>query len=238
MMKRIMTKFWSITSKVIKWYMKTNKCGMPNGFCLTMGLYILIGMLVYHFEFLSEMMLVKMVMMLICIMILILCFFTEDKWVRKFSRNKYKTPIELLKSFSNGSYVYGVLFWLFTGEIWLYGILSLLVKWLIPITEFTIINVMTFTFLWFTYHLYMNNELGSEENKQAIIKLKLQLFAAVASTVSALLLVFDLGKAFKIMVTMLALIFTWLRYIIEAEIQSTKLGKKLEKGNKTIGRIL
>lgn len=76
---------------------------------------------------------------------------------------------------------------------------------------------MGFTFLWFTYHLYMNNELGNLENRQSVIKLKLQLFTAIASTFSALLLLFDSWKEFKIMVTMLALVFTWLRYIIDAE---------------------
>lgn len=67
----------------------------------------------------------------------------------------------------------------------------------------------------------MNNELGSVKNKYSIIelKLKLKLFAAIASSFTAMLLFFESWKEFKIMVTMLALVFTWLRYIIDAEKQ-------------------
>lgn len=218
-MKKIMIRFWDLVIRFIKWYRKRNVLDMPNGICWTIGIYIVIAILIYFFEFLPKEILTKIVMALFLMMMLIANFLLEDKWVRRFTKDKYKTPIELLKNFSNGSYLYGVIFWFFTGEILIYSMIYTLLGIEVPFKEFTIINVMGFTFLWFTYHLYMNNELGSEEQKQSVIKLKLQLFAAIASTFSALLLLFDSWEMFKVMITMLALVFTWLRYIIDAEIE-------------------
>ena len=63
----------------------------------------------------------------------------------------------------------------------------------------------------------MNDRLGSEEQKQKVIKLKLQLFAAVASSISALFVMVEMWKELKILVTLLALVYTWLRYFIEAD---------------------
>lgn len=217
-MKNIIIKFWQFVMKLKKWYMKGNKVGLPNGPCWIMGIIILIVILLCYFEFLQGKLLIWIAITSFVVMALIALFFSEDKWIRRFTKGKFATPIEVLKNFSNCSYfLYGVFFWIFTCGLWLYSLLCILLEIIIPITEFTIVNVMGFTFLWFIYHLYMNNELGSVENRQSVIKLKLQLFTAIASTLSTLFLLFDAWEEFKIMVTMLALVFTWLRYIIDAE---------------------
>lgn len=192
------------------------------------GAFMLIATLLYYFDFLPEKLLASIAIGSFIAMIIIVIFFIEDKWIRRFTKEKFATPIEVLKNFSNCSYLYGVLFWTFTGEVWLYSLICILLEIIIPIIEFTIINIMGFTFLWFTYHLYMNNELGNAENRQAVIKLKLQLFTAIASTFSALLLLLDSWKEFKIMVTMLALVFTWLRYIIDVESHNRSLAVNSE----------
>ncbi len=218
-MKKIMTRFWNVIIKFTRWYRKREILDMPNGPFWTFIIYMMIAFFVYYFKFLPGEILARIAVVLMISMFLIVAFMAKDKWVKRFTKDKFETPIELLKNFSNGSYLYGLVFWISTGELLLYCIIYILFTIQVPLFEFTIINVMGFTFLWFTYHLYMNNELGSEKNKHSTIKLKLQFFAAIASSFSALLLLFDSWKEFKIMVSMLALVFTWLRYIIDAEKQ-------------------
>ena len=218
-MKKIMTRFWDAIIRFTRWYRKREILDMPNGPFWTFIIYILIAVLVYYLKFLPGEILARIAVALMISMFLIVAFMAKDKWVKRFTKDKFETPMELLKNFSNVSYLYGVVFWISTGELLLYCIIYILFTLQVPLFEFTIINVMGFTFLWFTYHLYMNNELGSVKNKYSIIELKLKLFAAIASSFSAMLLFFESWKELKIMVTMLALVFTWLRYIIDAEKQ-------------------
>lgn len=211
--------FWKYTISFTKWYMKKSVLGMPQGVLWTMGICLGVGILITCFDFLASKILAKFVIVLIYIMLLFASLFASDKWIRRFTNDKFKSPIESLKNFSNGSYLYGLLFWIGTGQIIVFAIIYILIEVEISYTVYTIINIMGFTFLWFTYHIYINGEMGSEEFKLSVIKLKLQLFAAIASSVSVFFLIFDAWKELKIMVTCIALVFTWLRYIIDAEMQ-------------------
>ena len=71
----------------------------------------------------------------------------------------------------------------------------------------------------FLYHIYANDKLGEESEKFRAIKFKLQLYGAIAATISALFIVNSLFYL-KIFTSMLAISYTWLSYIIHYESES------------------
>ena len=75
-------------------------------------------------------------------------------------------------------------------------------------------------------------------DKYSVIKLRLQLYGAIASITSAVLLVVNNYQILKIMVTMLALIYTWLNYIIQSEIRKSCIQDIKEKYVGNVGKII
>ena len=75
-------------------------------------------------------------------------------------------------------------------------------------------------------------------DKYSVIKLSLQLYGAIASITSAILLVVNNYQILKIMVTMLALIYTWLNYIIQSEIRKSCIQDIKEKYVGNVGKII
>lgn len=75
-------------------------------------------------------------------------------------------------------------------------------------------------------------------DKYSVIKLRLQLYGAIASITSAILLVVNNYQILKIMVTMLALIYTWLNYIIQSEIRKSCIQDIKEKYVGNVGKII
>lgn len=75
-------------------------------------------------------------------------------------------------------------------------------------------------------------------DKYSVIKLRLQLYGAIASITSAILLVVNNYQILKIMVTMLALIYTWLNYIIQSEIWKSCIQDIKEKYVGNVGKII
>lgn len=75
-------------------------------------------------------------------------------------------------------------------------------------------------------------------DKYSVIKLRLQLYGAIASITSAILLVVNNYQILKIMVTMLALIYTSLNYIIQSEIRKSCIQDIKEKYVGNVGKII
>lgn len=215
-MRNVMIRFWKIVIKVINWYFSRNKLGMEKGPCWTIAIFLLIALLANEFDFIAEDFLSRIAMGLVVSLLFFGYTFAEDKWLKKFTK-RYASPVEIMKEFSNGAYLFGIVYWSVTGELLIRTSLYAVFNIRIGFATFNIVSTVLFTFLWFTYHIYVNDRLGSEEHKRGVIKLKLQLFAAVASSISALLVVVEMWKELKILVTLLALVYTWLRYFIDAE---------------------
>ena len=63
----------------------------------------------------------------------------------------------------------------------------------------------------------MNIEIGNAKEKYKVIKLRLQLYGAIVSTFSTVFLIIEAYLIFKIMISMLAITYTWLNYLIEKD---------------------
>lgn len=215
-MRKVMVKFWKIVIRFINWYFSKIFWGAAKGPLLTFVIFLIIAVLAKEFDFIAEDFLSRIAMELIVSLLFVCYTFAEDKWLKKFTK-RYASPVEIMREFSNGAYLFGIVYWFITGELLIRTSLDAVFNIRIGFATFNIVSTVLFTFLWFTYHIYVNDRLGSEEHKRGIIKLKLQLFAAVASSISALFVVVEMWKELKILVTLLALVYTWLRYLIDAE---------------------
>lgn len=215
-MRKVMVRFWKIVIKFINWYFSKIFWGAAKGPLLTFVIFLVVAVLAYEFNLAPEGFLSSMALALVVFLICFAWLFGEYKWLKKLTK-KYESPVEIMREFSNGAYLFGIVFWFFTGELLIRTSLDVLFNIRIGFVTFYIVSAVLFTFLWFTYHIYVNDRLGSEEHKRSVIKLKLQLFAAVASSISALFVMVEMWKELRILVTLLAVVYTWLRYLIDAD---------------------
>lgn len=215
-MRKVMVKFWKIVIRFINWYFSKIFGVVAKGPLWTFVIFLVVAVLAYEFNLAPEEFLISMAFALVVFLICFAWLFGEYKWLKKLTK-RYESSVEIMKDFSNGSYLYGIVFWFITGELLIRTSLYAVFNIRIGFATFNIVSTVLFTFLWFTYHIYVNDRLGSEEHKRSVIKLKLQLFAAVASSISALFVMVEMWKELRILVTLLAVVYTWLRYLIEAD---------------------
>ena len=220
-MKKVMTFFWRVFGSFFKWYMKRNRYDIANGAFYTMSAFMILALINYYLDIIPNALIIKPLYTLFVIMILVMLFERESKTVKVLTKNAWTRPKELLKNFTNVSYIYGMVYWVVHVEIFIYMLILVLFDIRIPLIPYVIGNVMCYSFFWFTYHLYMNDSLGCIEEKCATIKLKLQLYGAIASSISIIFLFVDFYH-FKIMISMLIVVYTWINYIIEYEVQNNK----------------
>lgn len=161
------------------------------------------------------------------IMGLFMLLFSFDVELNRISQKiarEYNTTGELLKSFTHFSYIFGLVF--YTTEI--FAILGLiiisisilisgkliygeLISWWLPKLLLSLLFV--FTFLYFLYHIYFR--LSDREIEE--VQQRIQLYTAIGTTVSFLMMVFGENQIFKIFLVGTLLEFTWLQYIITKE---------------------
>lgn len=214
-----MRKIWIYIIKTWNWLLKKNKLGIANVASMAFVLLIIFGSLMncfYEYTFLARS-LAKVAVAGVIIIIFMGLFESDDKIVKFLSRSKYSTPKELLKRFSHKSYIFGLLYWTICVSCFLYGIILVFIEIKIDNNIFFIVNGMIYTFLWFTYHIYVNSEIDSVNERNRVIKLRLQLYGAIMSSLSAVFLIIEAYSIFKTMISMLAITYTWLNYLIEKD---------------------
>ncbi len=136
------------------------------------------------------------------------------------------TPREVFKSMTHFSFIYGLFF--FSVQILiLIECIALLMfntflgaNFLVNFRNSWLFIVFLFSFMYFCYHIYINpNNFSLEEIQQRI-----DFYAAIGSTIGFVMLIVPEILDFKIFFSELAVVFTWLKHLINAE----KIEKKRE----------
>lgn len=161
---------------------------------------------------------------LIIVMIGNFIFDPSRKVISKVTKNTCSTPRELLKKFGHISYGYGLFFFsmetCYLVEMFIFLTTNMINNepYIVNIINLWICCMFVYTFLYFTYHIYF----ASSKKKIEIIKQTLQLYAALGTTISFLMLLFGESRGFKIFVTGTMLEYTWLQYFITKELNTVQ----------------
>lgn len=126
------------------------------------------------------------------------------------------TPRALVKEYSHISYFYGLLFFTFETSflvgIIIYSIESIIfgkIEWM-DYTIIWIIMIFIYTFLYFSYHLY----LGMSKDRINIVEQRIKLYTAMGSTISFVMFLWGENHIFKVFIVGTLLEFTWFQYLI------------------------
>ncbi len=140
---------------------------------------------------------------------------SDTKLVHFISKGKYDRPRQLLKHMTHLSYVYGVII-----SIDIMSIICLVVfaiefifgqKMLrLNIEVMFCIIFFAFSFFYFIFHLYVN----PENLEISFIKQRLQLYTALGTTVSFILLIINVDGGVKKFITGILLDYLWINYFI------------------------
>lgn len=163
---------------------------------------------------------VSLVVILMFSILLFFDFDTEDKKIKKLTKNKYRTPRELMKQLSHGSYVYGLI--VFIKEPVLF--LTVIIWYIASALEITNISIKIFEEIWiaslfvfsFFYFGYHMSNLNEKKTIQMVDQM-LQLYIAIGTTISFIMLVLGENYYIKVIIGGLLLQYTWLEYYIGRE---------------------
>lgn len=146
----------------------------------------------------------------------------EYKSIKKITKEKYKTPREIMRNLSHFSYLYGLV--LFSLEL---CVLIEAVNILIMIMIFNKISFISLEILWiivmfiytlfyFVYHIYQH------KNGMDVIESRIKLYIAIGMSISFIMLLVGENHLFKIFISGTTLEFTWLQYFISTEQKKIK----------------
>lgn len=153
-----------------------------------------------------------------CIIIVIMyigyIMFDESK-ILKFIYKKYKKPYEILNEFTHTSYLYGLTIFSFMTWFCMLGIIVYGSGMSIKISYNIMVNLLLcimsiFTIMWFVYHLIYNSNITIK-----IIKVRLNLYMAIATTLSTIIIWPLFQESLKSVITCLGVSYVWLSYLIE-----------------------
>lgn len=161
------------------------------------------------------------------IVVSILLLFTlerEYKHIKFITKGKSNTARQILKEFSHLSFIYCLFLFSLIVSCWVFFLrLIICIAFSIEFaanlfSDFLITFVIIafcFSFLYFCYHIYYNPSSTYFDT----IKLRIQQYAAILSSVTFILWCFGLDSYFKLFLSGLALVFSWLQYILSVETQ-------------------
>lgn len=224
-MKKTVVKIMQTFNKIYNWLKQKDRLGNQHSATILMVAFFASGIIIY---FCNNPKVIKIIcysfMILLFGMISIFRFDVSDKIISKITRDKCSTPREILKNMSHISYVYG-LFWFSLESCLFIEIFLVLFTGLVfdetrvgGVTELWIISMFIYTFFYFAYHIYFANS----KDKIEKVKQRLQLYAAVGTTVSFIMLLFGESRELKIFVVGTMLEYTWLQYFITKELNEAK----------------
>lgn len=146
-------------------------------------------------------------------------FEVEKKSIKKITKGRCQDIRHLFGEMSHFSFVYGiVVFSLDTiifvmGIIYGFGEILGMNVYKVNLFDVLIIIILMFTFLYFSFHIYINpqNYLLND------IQQRIQFYGACGTTLSFLMLLIGEDRYFKILLSGVLLLFAWLQYLITKE---------------------
>lgn len=220
-MKNIMIKLIKGFNKLSYWLRQKDHFDIPRAVLIDVAVFILAVGACYFAE--NED--ITRTVVFFCFvafycMLPIWLFDAEDKAVRRISKGFCNTPRELMRKMSHGSYFYGLFFFSLEICTWLtmiIGSIGVMISGTFVIIDIYIswiIAMFAYTFLYFSYHIYFTNS----EKTIEMVKQRIQLYAALGTTISFFMLVVGENRMLKIFVMGTMLEYTWLQYLITEQV--------------------
>lgn len=228
-MKQIITFIFHTYSSIIRFLKRKQFLEMQNSALIIIGTLLVVAILYHFFPLLGTMLVVGFIAVFYS-MVALFSPERDAKFIKLITKNTCNTPLELFNQFTHTAFLYGLIvfaeaitFWVFYIYISIcIGVGSHFYENLITYSPIVfVISGFCFSFLFFCYHIYYN-PLCIDLNT---IKLRIQLYAAFLSTITFLLWCFGFDSQFKLFLTGLALVFSWLQYIISLESQWAKVNQ-------------
>lgn len=202
----------------INWIMGESFWGMKRGGTIIFALMFLGGLIVENVNYDIIRKIVAGVIACVILIILYIGYLMFQKIkLPKFIIHEAETPYELLKTFTNGAYFYGIIIFSYITSIMIYGVLFYLGIAFLgqPVNPNNIINFIfitsaIFTVMWFMYHILYNDQISIQE-----IKVRLNFYIAFFTTISTIIVWPFFQNALKPLITWLGISFVWLLYITE-----------------------
>ena len=125
-------------------------------------------------------------------MISMVRFDVPDKYISKLTKDECSTPRELFRKLSHISYAYGLFMFSLEScvfvEIFIFLIAEMMgvEPMLVDIKVLWICCMFVYTFFYFAYHIFF----ADSKEKTEIVKQRIQLYAAIGTTISFLMLLF------------------------------------------------
>lgn len=224
-MKKVVVRIIQTFNKIYNWLNQKDCFNNQRSATILFVSFFASGAIVYFF---NNPKVIKVIvfssMFLFFAMLSVFRFDTSNKAINKLTKNTCGTPRELLKELSHISYAYG-LFWfsletcLFL-EIFIFLLTGMVCNEprIIDAIDLWLISMFAYTFFYFAYHIYFSDS----KEKMEIVKQRIQLYAAIGTTISFFMLLFGESREFKVFVVGTMLEYTWLQYFITKELNGKK----------------
>lgn len=225
-MKKVVVKIIQTFNKIYNWLKQKDRFDNQRSATILLGGFLALGVAIYYVDNPKvEKVIGFSFMFLFFVIINVFRFDTSDKIISKLTKNVCNTPRELLKRLNHVSYAYG-LFWFSLQtcvfiEVFIFLLTGMVCNEPIVILEVTnlwISSMFVYTLFYFAYHIYF----ADSKEKIEIVKQRIQLYAAIGTTISFLMLLFGESREFKIFVVGTMLEYTWLQYFITEELNELK----------------
>lgn len=228
-MKQVITFVFHIYSSIVRFLKRKQFFDLQNSALIIIGI-ILAEAILYHFFPQLGTILVTGFVVVFYSMVILFSPERDATFIKLITKNSCSTPLELFSQFTHTAFLYGLV--IFAGAItfWIYYIyISICIGagspfYLNLIAYSPIVFVIagfSFSFLFFCYHIYYNPSCINLDT----IKLRIQQYAAILSTITFLLWCCGFDSQFKLFLSGLALVFSWLQYIISHESQQAKVNQ-------------
>ena len=224
-MKWVVVKIIQTFNKMYDWLKQKDRLGNQRSASILMVTFFAFGVVAF-FKKNSEVtkVVAYLFVLLLFAMISIFRFDVSDNIISKLTKDACSTPRELLKKLSHISYAYG-LFWFsletcFFVEIFIFLITEMINNKpsVVDIMVLWICCMFVYTFFYFAYHIYF----ADSKERVEVVKQRIQLYAAIGTTISFLMLLFGESREFKIFIVGTMLEYTWLQYFITKELNTIK----------------
>lgn len=222
-MKQILEKCLS-QYKALHTFIKSERwTNTTNGFCIVFYTLVLFSLLCLLFPKRRILWFGCICFVIISIMFILL-FEHKSRMLWVLTKKRFKSAAELFTQFTHMSFLYGLFFFSTSISVWVCFIFCVIELFVFNSLSFFvvyhfyevfIIVAFAFSFLYFCYHLYYNPAGVSTED----LKLRVQHYAAILATTSFLLLCIGFEATFKLFFSGLTIVFYWLQYLFEKQIQ-------------------
>lgn len=211
--RKMFRKIFVNTNTFLEWMASPGLIGLPKSFNILLFIIILGGAIIKYSGNLFVNRVVGSIFSVDILLTTYIGFFKFDKvLLSKILTGETRTPAEILSSFSNPSFIFGITYFSYFTSVFLFMMIYYLLGIKLPDLVFPNLILSTsalFTVFWFMYHLLFNSSVTIK-----YIKVRLRLYLAISGTFSAFVLPFT-QTLIKPVITYLGLAFVWLSYFIE-----------------------